>query len=89
MSTTRERVAERLRTAFPGATVEVIDLTGSDDHLEARVISAAFEGKTPIQRHKLVYAPLREWIEDETIHALSIKTRTPGSHPSHSKEESS
>ena len=86
MTTTRERVAERLREVFPGADVEVIDLTGSDDHLQARVISAAFEGKSAIERHKLVYAPLRGWIQDETIHALSIKAWTPGQHASQSKE---
>ncbi|MFN2422007.1 MAG: BolA family protein [Gemmatimonadota bacterium] len=86
MSTTRERVAERLRGAFPDADVEVVDLTGSDDHLEARVVSAAFEGKSRIERHKLVYAPLRVWIQDETIHALSIRAWTPGQHVSHPTE---
>ena len=77
MATTRERVAERLREALPGARVEVVDLTGTDDHLEARVEWSAFEGKSSIERHRLVYAPLRTWIEDDTIHALSIRTWTP------------
>ena len=79
-------MAERLRETFPGADVEVVDLTGSDDHLEARVVSPAFVGKSHVERHKLIYAPLRGWIQDETIHALAIKAWTPGQHASHTKE---
>lgn len=77
--TIRERVRERLETAF-GGTVEVRDLTGTDNHFEVRVVSAAFEGKTPVERHKLVYAPLLDWIEDDTVHALSVRAYTPAQH---------
>ena len=75
----RERVLERLEKAF-GGMVEVRDLTGTDNHFEVRVVSAAFEGKTPIERHKLVYAPLLDWIEDDTVHALSVRAHTPAQH---------
>lgn len=77
MSTVRERVAEKLRAAFPDSRVEVVDLTGTDDHLEARVVSPAFEDKNAIERHRMVYAPVREWIDDDTVHALSVKAWTP------------
>lgn len=73
----RERVTERLRKAIPEAEVEVVDLTGTDDHLEARVVSPAFEGKSPVERHRMVYAPVRDWIEDDTVHALAVKAWTP------------
>ena len=88
MATTRERVAERLREALHGARVEVVDLTGTDDHLEARVEWGAFEGKSPIERHRMVYAPLRAWIEDATVHALSIRTWAPQPDAPSSKEGS-
>ena len=81
----RQRVRERLENAFEG-TVEVRDLTGTDNHFEVRIVSAAFEGKSPIERHKLVYAPLRDWIEDDTVHALSVRAWTPAQHESISKE---
>ncbi len=77
MTTTRERVAERLRVALPGARIEVRDMTGTDDHLEALVEWDAFAGRSSIERHRLVYAPLKDWIEDDTIHALSIRTALP------------
>lgn len=75
--TTRDRVTERILAALPDARVQVIDLTGTDNHLEARVVSAAFDGKSLIERHRMVYAPLREWIEDDTVHALSVRAWTP------------
>lgn len=70
-------MTERIQAALPDARVEVIDLTGTDNHLEARVVSAAFDGKSLIERHRMVYAPLREWIEDDTVHALSVRAWTP------------
>ncbi len=78
--TVREEVAERLRGAIPGARVEVVDLTGTDDHLEARVVSPAFEGKSLVDRHKMVYAPLRDWLDDDTVHALAVRAWTPEQH---------
>lgn len=81
----RESVRERLARAFEG-TVNVRDLTGTDNHFEVRIVSAAFEGKTPVERHKLVYAPLLDWIEDETVHALSVRAYTPAQHESLTKE---
>jgi acid stress-induced BolA-like protein IbaG/YrbA len=81
----RERVLDRLEQAFEGP-VEVRDLTGTDNHFEVRVVSATFEGKTPVERHKLVYAPLRDWIEDDTVHALSVRTYTPTQNASLNQE---
>ena len=38
MTTTRDAVLERLRRAFDGS-IEVRDLTGTDNHFEVRVVS--------------------------------------------------
>jgi acid stress-induced BolA-like protein IbaG/YrbA len=82
-----EQVRERLERAFEGS-VQVRDLTGTDNHFEVRVVSTAFEGKTPIERHKLVYAPLLDWIEDDTVHALSVRAYTPAQHESLTGDDS-
>ena len=76
MESVRERVRQRLEKAFDGH-VEVRDLTGTDNHFGVRVVSAAFAGKGLVERHKMVYAPLLDWIEDDTVHALSVEARTP------------
>ncbi|HZA13249.1 MAG TPA: BolA/IbaG family iron-sulfur metabolism protein [Myxococcaceae bacterium] len=72
-----EKLSERIRAALPGAEVKVVDLKGTGDHFEARVVSAAFEGRPMIERHRLVYAPLQEWLDSGELHALTLQTLTP------------
>ena len=63
-----------IEQGLPGATAEV---RGDDGvHFEALVVSAAFSGKLPLARHRLVYATLGE-LMGGAIHALSLKTLTP------------
>jgi stress-induced morphogen len=63
-------------SAFPDARVEVEDLTGTQDHLQAVVVTRAFEGKTRIEQHRMVYAALGD-LMNGPVHALALKTRTP------------
>ena len=67
-------VRSRLLAAFPGARIEVTDMTGTEDHLQALVVSPAFAGKTRIEQHQAVYAALGE-LMDGPIHALALTTR--------------
>ena len=71
-----ESVRRMLLLALPDAEVELVDLTGSEDHYQARVVSQAFEGKTLIEQHRLVYDALGEAMHGP-IHALALKTYTP------------
>ena len=70
-------IQERILTALPGATVEVRDMTGSADHYEVRVIAEQFAGLNSVDRHRLVYAAVRD-VMGGPLHALSLKTLTPG-----------
>ena len=65
-----------LVAAFPGADVEIEDLTGTKDHYSARVVSEAFEGKSLVEQHQLVYRALGEAMHGP-IHALALRTYTP------------
>lgn len=49
---------------------------GGAGHFSVSLVSAAFEGKTKIERHQAVYAALSAMMGAD-IHALSIKARTP------------
>jgi stress-induced morphogen len=60
--------------ALPGAHVEVIDETGTADHLLARVRAPQFAGRTRIDQHRMVKAAVQERMDDGSIHALSVKT---------------
>ncbi|MEW5962606.1 MAG: BolA family transcriptional regulator [Pseudomonadota bacterium] len=68
---------ERLiKAALPDAEVELKDLAGDDDHWEARVVSAAFKGKSRVQQHQMVYAALGGRMGD-VLHALKLSTSAP------------
>ena len=71
-----EIVEQRLREAFPDAQVDLKDLTGTKDHYQAVIVSAAFDGKSRVQQHQMVYAALGE-LMDGPVHALALETRTP------------
>ena len=72
-----EQVADLIKSQLPDAEVNVRDLTGGGDHLEAVVISAEFAGKTRVKQHQLVYGALQEALASEAIHALALQTYTP------------
>jgi stress-induced morphogen len=63
-----------LLTSFPGAQVEVTDLTGTSDHFQALIVTPAFDGKSRIEQHRMVYAALGELMQGE-VHALALTTR--------------
>ncbi|MBX7100980.1 MAG: BolA/IbaG family iron-sulfur metabolism protein [Myxococcaceae bacterium] len=70
-------IARRIEAALPGAQVTVRDLTGTGDHFEAQVVSAAFQGKSMVEQHQTVYAPLKDVLATGELHALALKTYTP------------
>jgi acid stress-induced BolA-like protein IbaG/YrbA len=73
-----EKEIERLIAAtLPGAKVTVTDTTGTGDHFQATVLAEQFRGKTLVEQHQMVYAPLRDLMAKNIIHALSLKTSTP------------
>lgn len=71
------QVESMIREALPDANVQIQDLTGGGDHYQAIVVSSAFEGKSLIKQHQLVYGALNQAMSSEAIHALSLKTFTP------------
>lgn len=74
---TSDELEQRIRQAIPDASVTVEDLTGGGDHFRAEVVSDRFDGLSRIQQHKLVYDVFGAEVGGP-IHALSIKTSTPG-----------
>jgi acid stress-induced BolA-like protein IbaG/YrbA len=72
-----EWIRERVLGALPGAEVEVIDTTGTNDHFEARVVAPQFAGLPMVRQHQLVYAPLKDVLATGELHALALKTFTP------------
>jgi acid stress-induced BolA-like protein IbaG/YrbA len=71
-----DEIKSLVEKAIVGSQVEVRDLTGTNDHFEVTVVSEAFEGKKPVERHRIVYAAIGAAVGNE-IHALAVKTFTP------------
>lgn len=83
------RVAEieqKLRAALQPTRLEIEDEShkhaghagalGGGGHFNVTIVSAAFTGKSLLQRHRLIYDALGETMHRE-IHALSIQALTP------------
>ncbi len=73
---TSEDIETLIRSGLPQATVRVVDQVGDGNHFQAVVVTAAFAGRSLVERHQLVYGSLRGAMADR-IHALSIKAYTP------------
>lgn len=69
-------IVRLIEDALPGATVEMRDLAGDNDHWAAKVIAPQFTGKTRVAQHKLVYEALGGRMGGE-LHALQLTTQAP------------
>ena len=72
--TSNEEAKSLLEQAMPNADITI---NGDGYKYEAIVISEEFEGLGTLQRHKKVYAALNSVIAAGTLHALTIKAKTP------------
>jgi len=71
-------IVRLIKEGIPGADVQIEDLRGDGDHYAAHVTSAAFEGKSRVQQHQMVYQALQGRMGGE-LHALALQTATPTS----------
>jgi len=69
---TTEEIKQRIEAGIPDATAEV---AGDGRHFEARVSSPAFNGKSRIAQHRMVYDVFGAEVGDR-IHALSIQIQS-------------
>ncbi|XP_047343489.1 bolA-like protein 2 isoform X3 [Vespa velutina] len=75
MPYTEDYIKNKLITKLSASHVEVTDQSdGCGAKFSVVVVSNVFEGKTLLQRHRLVNSALEE--ELKTIHAFSQKTLT-------------
>jgi len=87
MSARVQQIRERLTAALAPESLEIADEShrhaghaGARDgrgHFRVRIVSAAFDGKSALARHRAVYAALGALMESD-IHALAIDARAPG-----------
>jgi stress-induced morphogen len=72
----QEAIGELLVRAFPGAAeIRVEDRTGTGDHFQVTVVTAAFDGVALIDQHRRVNDALAAPLADGSIHELRIRTK--------------
>jgi stress-induced morphogen len=76
-----DEVERRIEAGIPDAEATVSlprvpDQDHEDAHFAAVVVSPAFEGKSLVEQHRMVYDALGDAMTDE-IHALEMQTDTP------------
>jgi BolA protein len=79
------RLRAALEQALAPSDLEIVDDSArhaghagarEGGHFKVRLTSAAFRGKTTLQRHRMVFAAVAELMQTD-IHALNIEARTP------------
>lgn len=68
-------IERRIKAALPDAAITLIDTAGDGDHYNIEVVSAAFQGKSRVAQHQMVYGALGSDM-GTTLHALAITTRS-------------
>ena len=72
---TTEEIKQRIETAIPGSTAHVLDPMNDGAHLQALVISPAFEGLPVFKQQQMVMSAIKDIFQ--IVHALGLKTFTP------------
>ncbi len=76
MAMDAREIEQMIKDAIPDAQVTIEDLRGDGDHYAALIVSAAFEGKSRVQQHQMVYQALQGRMGNE-LHALALQTSVP------------
>ena len=63
-----------LMNALP---LQQVKVSGDGCQLQVIAVCEMFDGMSRVKKQQSVYAPLKEYIPDNRIHALSIKAFTP------------
>jgi stress-induced morphogen len=73
MAMAAKEIEAMIKTALPGARVEISDLAGDGDHYAAKVVYAGFKGMPKVKQHQTVYKALQGRMGG-ALHALALTT---------------
>ena len=88
---TRDIIINKLREAFLPESLDVTDEShlheghaghrpGGETHFRVYIVSPSFEGKSRIERHRMINATLAAELAG-SVHALAIHAQAPGEKP--------
>ena len=74
MAMNLKEIESMIKEALPDAIIDIQDLAGDGNHYSATITSSAFNGKSKIEQHKMIYSSLKGKMGKE-LHALALKTK--------------
>jgi BolA protein len=85
---TKDTITNKLREAFAPESLDVTDEShlheghaghrpGGETHFRLYIVSSAFQGKSRIERHRMINATLAGELAG-SVHALAIRAQAPG-----------
>ncbi|WGR94406.1 MULTISPECIES: BolA family protein [unclassified Bradyrhizobium] len=85
---TKDSIINKLREAFLPESLDVVDEShlheghaghrpGGETHFRLYIVSPAFEGKSRVERHRMINAALAQELS-ASVHALAIHASAPG-----------
>ena len=86
--TVKDAITNKLQEAFSPESLDVVDEShlheghsghrpGGETHFRIYIVSPAFEGKSRIERHRMINAALSGELAG-SVHALAIHAQAPG-----------
>jgi BolA protein len=86
--TVKDNITKKLREAFSPESLDVTDEShlheghsghrpGGETHFRLNIVSPAFEGKSRIDRHRMINKILEAELKS-SVHALAIRAHAPG-----------
>lgn len=87
MGPVQSAIRAKLSAAFAPQRLEIVDESHrhaghagarpkGETHFRVEIVAAAFDGKSRVERQRLVYAALAEELRSR-VHALQLTTKTP------------
>lgn len=84
----KQIITNKLHETFAPESLDVIDKShlheghaghrpGGETHFRINIVSSAFEGKSRIERHRMINSALAAELSG-SVHALAIKAQAPG-----------
>ena len=85
---TKDTIINKLREAFSPESLDVSDEShlheghsghrpGGETHFRVYIVASAFEGKSRIERHRMINSALAAELAG-SVHALALKAQAPG-----------
>ena len=85
---TKDAIIKKLREAFSPESLDVTDEShlheghaghrpGGETHFRVYIVSPSFEGKSRVERHRMINAALAAELAG-SVHALALRVQAPG-----------